>query len=110
MTRNLFNRRGLFIVGLLLFGLVRSAAAEPAKVMIDNFAFTPAVLQVKAGTAVTFLNRDDIPHSVVAAAGAFHSPALDTDESFTYTFAKTGEFIYVCGLHPFMKGKIVVVP
>ena len=77
---------------------------------IENFAFTPQVLQVKAGTTVTFVNHDDIPHSVISETDAFHSHALDTDDKFTFTFAKPGEYAYVCGLHPHMKGKIVVVP
>lgn len=108
--RNILSRRGLFFAGLLLFAYVTPATAETARVTIDNFAFTPAVLQVKAGTVVTFLNRDDIPHSVVSEGGAFRSRAFDTDESFTFTFAKAGEFPYFCGLHPYMKAKIVVVP
>jgi plastocyanin len=86
------------------------ARAEGAKVTIDNFAFTPDVIEVKAGTAVTFVNHDDIPHSVVAADGSFHSKALDTDQSFSFTPGKAGEFAYFCGLHPHMKAKVVVVP
>ncbi len=83
---------------------------KPAQVAIDNFAFTPQVLQVKAGATVTFVNHDDIPHSVVSDAGTFRSHALDTDQAYTFTFAKAGEYAYFCGLHPHMKGKIVVTP
>lgn len=108
--RNSLSRRGLSFAGLVLFAYVAPATAATVKVTIDNFAFTPAVLQVKAGTAVTFLNRDDIPHSVVSETGAFRSRALDTDESYTFSFVKIGEFPYFCGLHPHMKAKIVVVP
>jgi plastocyanin len=86
---------------------VRAADME---VNIDNFAFTPNELTVKAGTAIVFRNRDDIPHTVVGTRGEFHSKALDTDESFSFTFAKPGTYEYFCGLHPQMQGKIVVTP
>ena len=80
------------------------------KVTIDNFSFTPATLTVKLGTKVTFVNHDDIPHSIVSVPGKFRSKALDTDQSFEYTFATAGDFDYFCGLHPHMKGKIIVTP
>jgi len=80
------------------------------KVTIDNFAFTPATLTVQLGTKVTFVNHDDIPHSIVSVPGKFRSKALDTDQSFEYTFATSGDFDYFCGLHPHMKGKIIVTP
>ena len=81
-----------------------------ATVTIDNFSFTPATLTVKRGTKVTFVNHDDIPHLVVSVPGKFRSKALDTDQTFEYTFATAGDFDYFCGLHPHMKGKIVVAP
>jgi plastocyanin len=83
---------------------------QAAKVTIDNFAFTPASLTIKQGTRVTFVNHDDIPHSIVNASGKFRSKALDTDQSFEFTFATAGDFDYFCGLHPHMKGKIIVTP
>ena len=86
---------------------VRAAETE---VYIDNFTFTPKELTVKAGTAIVFRNRDDIPHTVVGTNGAFRSKALDKDDSFSFTFATPGTYDYFCGLHPQMKGKIVVTP
>ena len=53
--------------------------------MIDNFVFEPAQLTVKAGTTVTWINRDDIPHTVVCA-GKFRSKTMDTDDKFSFTF------------------------
>ena len=63
---------------------------------------------VKAGTTVTFENDDDIPHLVVATDGSFRSKALDTGDSFAFTFTKSGDFPYFCGIHPQMQGKITV--
>jgi plastocyanin len=78
------------------------------EVNIDNF--TRQRNTVKAGTAIVFRNRDDIPHRVVGAKGAFHSKALDTDDSFSFIFAKPGTDEYFCGVHPQMQGSIVVTP
>jgi plastocyanin len=97
-----------FLLALNLSGL--SASAEEASVKINNFVFSPEVLTVKAGTTVVFYNEDDILHSVVAESREFRSKALDTEEKFTFTFTKPGTIDYFCGLHPHMKGKIVVIP
>jgi plastocyanin len=96
----------------LLLCLVQTSAAlaADAKIGIDNFAFTPPVLTVKAGTTVIFENHDDIPHLVVDADGKFRSKALDTNDSFSVTFDKPGKISYFCGLHPHMTGKIIVTP
>jgi plastocyanin len=102
--------RALIIaVGLAAVPALPVRAAE-TEVYIDNFTFSPKELTVKAGTAIVFRNRDDIPHSVAGTNGAFHSKALDTDENFSFTFAMPGTYDYFCGLHPQMKGKIVVTP
>src|SRR5258708_6138106 len=83
------------------------AATEDIKVMIDNFTFEPAQLTVKVGTTVTWTNRDDIPHTVVSA-GKFRSKPMDTDGTFTFTFAAAGEYKYFCSLHPHMTGMVKV--
>jgi plastocyanin len=98
---------------LLLAGSPRVTAngqqtAATADVKIDNFTFIPATLTVPAGTTVTWTNRDDIPHTVVSTDGVFKSKVLDTDETFSYTFAKPGTFLYFCSIHPKMTGKVVV--
>lgn len=84
-------------------------AAAGAKVKIDNFTFGPAALTVKVGTTVTWTNNDDIPHTVVSDDHTtFKSKALDTDESFSFIFAKPGVYPYFCSLHPHMTGKVIV--
>jgi plastocyanin len=87
-----------------------TAAASPATVDIDNFAFTPAALTVTAGTTVTWKNEDDSPHRIGDKNGTFKSAALDTDDSFSHTFAAPGEYPYICTIHPYMVGKIIVKP
>lgn len=85
-----------------------AVAADAAEIKIDNFAFAPQELTVPIGATVTWLNRDDVPHSVVDKNKAFRSKALDTNNSFSFTFANAGAYDYFCGLHPHMTGKIIV--
>jgi plastocyanin len=95
-------RRQAFLVS------AQAGQAATAEVKIDNFSFGPGTLTVSVGTAVTWTNRDDIPHTVVSTDGAFKSKVLDTDEKFSFTFTKAGTFPYFCGIHPKMTGKVVV--
>jgi plastocyanin len=84
------------------------AAGPEETVNIDNFTFSPAELTIVPGTTVTWVNHDDIPHTVVEENKAFRSRALDTDDKYSFTFMKAGDFTYFCSLHPHMTGKIVV--
>ena len=83
-------------------------SAANAEVKIDNFSFGPETLKVSVGTTVTWINRDDIPHTVVSTDGVFKSKVRDTDEQFSYTFTKVGTYPYFCSVHPKMTGKVVV--
>ncbi|MFB9265229.1 cupredoxin family copper-binding protein [Bradyrhizobium erythrophlei] len=102
------NRRdfGIAVVATMLLP-VTAARAEDLEIHIDNFAFTPAQLAVKVGTTVTWMNRDDIPHTVVCG-GKFRSKTLDTDDKFSFTFTAAGEYKYFCSLHPHMTGSVKV--
>lgn len=86
------------------------APVGPNAVDIDGFAFVPATLTVKVGTAVTWTNKDEDPHTVVANGGAFRSQALSSGGTFTFTFPTAGTVDYVCSIHPFMHGTVVVTP
>jgi plastocyanin len=85
-----------------------AAAAAGSTIKIDNFVFGPQALTVTVGTTVTWINQDDIPHTVVADDKTFKSKVLDTDERFSFTFTKPGEYGYFCSLHPHMVGKVIV--
>ena len=89
---------------------VVAAAASPGTVTIDNFTFAPATLTVTVGTIVTWKNEDDSPHRIGDKNGTFKSAALDTDDTFSHTFAAPGEYPYICTIHPYMVGKILVKP
>lgn len=93
---------------LALGALATPAAAEEVTVSIDNFTFTPAEVTVTPGTTVTWINNDDIPHTVVDKKQAFRSKALDTEGKFSFTFTNAGDYSYFCSLHPHMVGKVIV--
>jgi amicyanin len=98
----------VLLLGSLNVAANNQPAAVAAEVKIDNFSFAPGELRVAVGTTVTWTNRDDMPHTVVSTDGVFKSKVRDTDETFSYTFAKAGTYLYFCSLHPKMTGKIVV--
>jgi plastocyanin len=101
--------RAAFLLAPLLVGTATLAVDTPTgEVKIENFTFTPDALTVPVGTKVTWVNRDDIPHTVVAEDHSFRSKALDTNDSFSFTFANPGEYSYFCSIHPKMIGKIIV--
>lgn len=120
-------KNSLLVLSIVIAGVAGSALSAPrpntlptgapasaqqapaaAEVKIDNFSFSPATLTVAAGTTVTWVNHDDIPHNIVSADKAFKSKVMDTDEKFSFTFSKAGEYPYFCGIHPKMTGKVVV--
>lgn len=84
----------------------------PNQVAIKDYMFEPMSLSVAAGTKVTWVNHDDIPHTIVesTASKTFRSAALDTNDSYSFIFTKPGTYKYFCTLHPQMVGTIVVMP
>jgi plastocyanin len=80
------------------------------RVEIKDFAFNPQTLTVKSGEKITWINRDEEPHTVVSVGKKFKkSTALDTDDTFTITAGAPGTYTYFCSVHPKMTGTIVVV-
>ena len=100
----------------LAVGVFATATALPAalahaaetEVKIDNFAFAPQRVVVNSGTTVTWINEDDIPHTIASSTKLFKSNPLDTKDKFTFTFTTPGAYEYLCSLHPHMTGTIVV--
>lgn len=82
--------------------------AQEVKVDIKAFMFGPKDLNVAVGTKVTWVNDDEIPHTVAETHKLFRSGALDTGDSYSWVFNTPGEYEYFCALHPQMLGKIVV--
>ena len=124
-TRILSRRTPVLAAALVLLGLsgvaavvltaappLPAAARAPAtgtEVHISNFTFNAPTVTVTLGSTVTWVNDDDIPHTVVATdRSSFKSKPLDTDDRFSFTFTKPGEYPYFCSLHPHMTGKVIV--
>ena len=87
-----------------------TAPVAGTAVGITNFAFVPATLTVKVGETVTWTNHDEAPHTIAAGDGSFHSPGMDANATYSFTFTKAGTFDYICSIHPFMHGTVVVTP
>ena len=90
------------------FARAAETPAATAMVMIDNFSFAPKEITIAKGTTVTWVNHDDVPHTVVNSDKVFRSKALDTDDQFSFTFNEAGSFSYFCSVHPMMTGRVVV--
>jgi amicyanin len=84
-------------------------AAAQSTIEIKDFQFNPPTLTVKSGQTITWINRDEEPHTVVSVEKKFKkSPPLDTDQTFTITVGTPGTYTYFCSVHPKMTGTIVV--
>ena len=77
-------------------------------VVIQDFVFKPAELMVSPGTKVTWINKDEAPHTATSVDKKFNSGGLDTDDKFSFVFNEKGEYPYFCALHPQMKATITV--
>jgi plastocyanin len=93
----------------------RATTTQPASrpavtVQIENFEFKPKNVQVAVGDTVTWKNTDDVPHTATSKDNpqTFDSGALDTDESYSFTFTKPGKYAYYCKVHTHMTGVITV--
>jgi plastocyanin len=84
--------------------------APPTQVVIDNFTYAPASLTVAVGTKVTWVNHDDVPHTVTSPSKPriLDSPTLDTDDQYSFEFKTAGTYDYFCAVHPKMTGQIIV--
>ena len=88
--------------------LVKGRKGETAgDVRIASFAFLPAKISAAAGKALTFFNADDTPHQISVAGGP-RSEVFLRGQRASITIDKPGEYNYICGLHPSMKGVIEV--
>ncbi len=81
---------------------------------IEKFAFAPPTLTVSVGERVSFVNHDELPHSVVGLRDEteiFRSnEQMDQDEAYSVVMDRPGDIVIRCGLHASMTAKIVVEP
>jgi plastocyanin len=85
-----------------------SISVSDNTISVKNMAFTPNNLQIKVGTAVTWVNNDTVPHTVTSDTKVFDSGPIQPGGNFTYTFTQTGSFTYHCDIHKSMTATITV--
>jgi plastocyanin len=98
---------GWLAAGRAHFSL-HAAESHAMEVKIDNYSFMPHDITVAPGTTVTWVNNDDVPHTVRSTDDTFKSKALDTDDKYSFTFDKPGTYEYYCSVHPKMTAKVIV--
>ncbi len=86
------------------------ASGPETLVEIKDFAFSPADLTIRAGTKVTWVNRDAAPHNAVADGKTWSTEVLTKNSSGTVTFESPGVYTYHCSIHPYMKAVLTVQP
>jgi plastocyanin len=90
-------------------GSSSTPAAGGHTVTISDFKYTPATLSVKAGTKVTFVNQGGTIHNATTQGNStINTGNLNGGQSMTVTLTKPGTYNYICTLHPFMKGTVIV--
>ena len=76
---------------------------------IKNFSFDPNTINIKAGTKVTWINNDNVAHTVTSVSdNILRSPVLAPGQSFSFTFTDPGSINYHCSIHTTMKGAVIV--
>lgn len=101
------------IVSLAAGEAVESSLQPGTVVTIRTFQFEPAQLEVKAGTRITWINQDDIRHTVTSGSpenrdSRFDSSLAGKEANFTFTFTQPGTYTYFCNRHQHMRGQIQV--
>jgi plastocyanin len=85
-----------------------SSKARTHKVVMEGNKFVPAVITVKSGDAVVWVNKDVVAHTATSTAAQFDSQLIDAGKSWKHTVRRKGEFPYVCTFHPMMTGVLRV--
>ncbi len=86
-----------------------SAATPTTSITISNFMFAPMAASVAPGSTVTVANKDSVTHTLTATGGQFDTGDIGPGQTKTFTApTKAGTYDYMCNIHQYMTGKIVV--
>jgi len=77
-------------------------------VRINNFAFDPADITVKAGSTVRWVNGDDVPHRIQFDDEHYSTLLLGSSQTGSERFFEPGVYPYICLIHPEMQGTVRV--
>ena len=91
-------------------GIALAQSGARSSVAINLFQYQPGRVQVAPGTTVTWVNEDDIFHSVTADKRdlGFEASLDGKGKSFSFTFSQPGTYAYHCERHEHMRGEIDV--
>jgi len=95
-------------MNMAVTGSDNSVPVATNAVAIKNFGFSPATITVKAGSAVVWTNGDSVQHDVTFDHGGIASSVLNHNDTFAHTFTAAGTYHYICSIHPFMHGTVIV--
>jgi len=87
---------------------VAHLAGDPSDT-ISDFKFAPASITIHVGDTITWTNNGPTEHTATATNGSFDTGLLKKGQSASHTFTQAGTFAYICSIHPFMHGTVVVV-
>ena len=89
---------------------VDATGKNEIQIVIENFGYSPSDVTIAPGTKVTWINKDEAPHTATSTSPdkKFNSGGLDTDDKFSFVFNDKGDYPYFCSLHPQMKATIKV--
>ncbi len=98
------------MASMAMSGQTAGASAPVATDAVDikNFAFSPATITVTAGSTVVWSNSDSIQHDITFDGGSIASSVLNHNDTFSHTFPTAGTYHYICSIHPFMHGTVIV--
>jgi plastocyanin len=88
---------------------IRAHAAGDPSDTISDFKFTPASITIHVGDTVTWVNNGPSEHTATANDQSFDTGLLKKGASASHTFTQAGTFTYICTIHPFMHGTVVVL-
>jgi plastocyanin len=85
------------------------AATSTESITISNFMFSPMHASVAPGSTVSVTNKDSVTHTLTATGGRFNTGDIGPGQTKTFTApSKAGTYNYICNIHQYMMGTIVV--
>ncbi|MGH9183089.1 MAG: cupredoxin domain-containing protein [Acidimicrobiales bacterium] len=110
MCRRQIARAGTALVVVAVALAACGGGGTADAVTIESFRFTPQEITVEPGTTVTWANQDQAEHTVLdrSGLGVEESEDLARGDTFSITYDRPGEYPYICGIHQYMTGTVVV--
>jgi plastocyanin len=96
----------IIILAAVVISFTGIASAGTAQVLIKDFKFQPDRITINRGDTVTWTHPGPASHTVKFADS--ESPILKNGGTYSKTFNQAGTFSYECGIHPYMKGTVIV--